>query len=84
MINNRYIILSIETVSNFSDNDNNNKLFIKAFLMFLEKLFKDDTLESVLEKIQYTNLYYFIKRAQIGLGWMLKKIQPTVPILNTG
>jgi hypothetical protein len=64
LINNRYIILSIETVSNFSDNDNNNELFIKAFLMFLEKLFKDDTLESVLEKIQYTNLYYFIKRAQ--------------------
>lgn len=62
LINNRYIILSIETVSKFSDND--TSLSTKAFLVFLEKLFKDDTLESVLEKIQYTNIYYFIKRAQ--------------------
>jgi len=64
LINNRYIILSIETVSKLSDDNNNNESLIKAFLVFLEKLFKDDTLETVLEKIQYTTLYYFIKRAQ--------------------
>ena len=62
LINNRYIILSMETISKFSDND--TSLSTKAFLVFLEKLFKDDTLESVLEKIQYTTIYYFIKRAQ--------------------
>lgn len=61
LINDRYIIFSIETISKFSDNDESS---IKAFTVFLEKLFKDDTLESVLEKIQYTNIYYFIKRAQ--------------------
>jgi len=61
LIDNRYIILSIETVSTFSDN---NESLIKSFIVFLEKFFIDDKLENVLEKIQYTNVYYFIKRAQ--------------------
>ena len=64
LINNRYIILSIETIDVLNKTTQGAQPEIKdAFLKFLQKLLDDD-IKNILDKIQYTNLYYFIKRVQ--------------------
>ena len=61
-VNGRYIVFSIETVEKISENDVSH--ITQPFIKFLNKLLGNDSLDSVLEKIQYTDIYYFIKRAQ--------------------
>ena len=64
LINGRYIILSIETVDEFNKSAIEPDTQVKdAFLQFLQKLMDDD-IKNILEKIQHTELYYFIKRVQ--------------------
>jgi len=64
LINGRYIILSIETIDLLNKSEQGSPTELKdAFLKFLQKLLQDDV-KNVLEKIQYTELYYYIKRVQ--------------------
>lgn len=65
LIQTKNIIFSMETLVEF---DENNKDHLQernnAILKFIQNLLgtSDTTLGDILEKIQYTNLYYFIKR----------------------
>jgi len=64
LINGRYIILSIETIDVLNKTTQGAQPEIKdAFLKFLQNLLDDD-IKNILDKIQYTDLYYFIKRVQ--------------------
>ncbi len=72
LINNRYIVLSIETISIIEKNEDIN--ISNAFVKFLSKLLDiDDELKQLLEKIQYTELYYFIKRVRDEHVFLLLK-----------
>jgi hypothetical protein len=67
LIQNKNIIFSMETLVEFDEN-NTEQLQERnnAILKFIQILLgsSDTKLGDILEKIQYTNLYYFIKRVQ--------------------
>lgn len=64
LINGRYIVLSIDTIDVLSKSDQGTRVELKdAFLKFLQKLLQDD-IKNILDKMQFTDLYYYIKRVQ--------------------
>lgn len=64
-IQNRYVIFDSSIISTFDDKNTQDIETRKdAFIDFIIRLTQNDTIEQLLEKIQYTDLFYFIKRVQ--------------------
>jgi len=63
-IKGRYIVLSIETVDFIPKEDEGNlKSISEPFLKFVQDLLQKK-IQTILQDIQYTDIYYFLKRAQ--------------------
>jgi len=64
-IQNRYVIFDSEVISKFDDKNAQDLTTRKdAFINFIIHLTQTDTIENLLEKIQHTDIFYFIKRVQ--------------------
>ena len=64
-LQNRYVIFDSTVISKFDDeNAENLNQRASAFINFIIHLTQTDSIENLLEKIQHTNIFYFIKRVQ--------------------
>ena len=65
LIQNKYVIFDSTVVSKFDDKNTQDLTERKtAFIDFIIRLTESDNIENLLEKIQYTDIFYFIKRVQ--------------------
>lgn len=64
-IQNRYAVFDSTVISKFDDKNAEDLNKRKdAFINFIIHLTQNDTIENLLEKIQHTDIFYFIKRVQ--------------------
>lgn len=65
LIQNRYVVFDSTVISKFDDENTEDLNQRKnAFIEFIIRLTKTDTIENLLEKIQYTDIFFFLKRVQ--------------------
>ncbi len=72
LIQNRYVIFDSSAISNFDDkNIQDIETRKNAFIEFIMRLTESDDIEKLLEKIQYTDIFYFIKRVQTDFVFVM-------------